>query len=214
MKPRPTKLPVTLSLAAAVGLLLAQAGCSLLQPKADLTQFYVLRASSPDFNSAAQTPSAGPEVRVGPGSIAAYLEVTPIAVQDETNRIKYLGRHHWAEPLPQGINRVLGEHLAKHLDRSRVTLYPEPATSAANVELRYTINRFEGDLGGPVTLDVAWHIYQRPSGTVQTGKRAVYAVPAGGSPGDVAAYVDQLSRVISLWAADVAAVIPSSPAEP
>jgi len=68
------------------------------------------------------------------------------------------------------------------------------------------VNRFEGKLDGPVTLDVSWQILHQPDGRVVASKHSVYVIPAG--RGDVASYVDRLSQALSEWAADVAAAIP------
>jgi len=74
---------------------------------------------------------------------------------------------------------------------------------------RFMINRFEGKLDGPVTLDVSWQILQQPDGRVLASKHSVYVIPAG--RGDVASYVDRLSQALSEWAADVASAIRGVP---
>jgi len=206
MNSQPMKLTIKVGLAALAGLLLFQTGCSVLKPKADLTQFFVLRPVSADSKLEKRTGAALLEIRVGPGSVASYLETTPIVVANGPNRVEQLDLYHWAEPLPKGISRTLAEDLAQRLNLPHLTLYPDKPPGVSSTEVRFMINRFEGKLDGPVTLDVSWQIVQQPDNRVVSSKHSVYVIPAG--PGDVASYVDRLSQALSKWAADVAAAIP------
>jgi len=198
---------VHLGFAVLTSVLLLQTGCSVLKPKPDLTQFYVLRARVDDNQAAAARGTTAASIRVGPGSLAAYLDNTSITVQDGNNRIQYLDLYRWAEPLSKGISRTLGENLAHLLSISHVTLYPDPIPGVAGYEVQYTILRFEGTLDSGVILDVWWQVFQQPEGRVIASERSVYGVPPGQL--DVAAYVDRLSQALSAWATDVAGRIPS-----
>jgi len=198
------KLTVPIALAALAGLLITQTGCSVLKPKPDLTRFYILRTPAA---TKAGTPSdtLWPAIRIGPGRIASYLDATPIAVQGGPNRIQYLDLHHWAESVAKGVRRALGEHLCQALNLKQVTLYPDPVTEGSWEEVRYTVNRMEGTLDGPVTLDVDWELVQQPSGKVLASARSVYVVPKGRA--DAAAYVQRLSEAVARWGDDLAAAI-------
>jgi uncharacterized lipoprotein YmbA len=193
--------------AALAALLLLSAGCSLLEPKADLTQFYVLRAPAPAAAGVARPEAGGPAIRIGPGTIAGYLEVMPLVIQDGPNRLRRLDQHHWAEPLSEGIARALGESLALKVPGAAVTRYPDPAPGAASFEVRYTVNRFEGALDGAVTLDVAWQLVAQPSGAIVASAHPVYEIPAAGRSGDVAGYVECLSRALDRWSEELAAAM-------
>lgn len=192
------------------GLFLVLTGCSVLKPKADRTEFYVLRAPAPVPENAARDNAAPDEVRIGPGRIAGYLDVTPIAVQDGSNRIRYLDRYRWAEPLSKGLTRILGENLRRALNLKQVTLYPDPAPALACREVHFNVYRFEGTLDGPVTLDVSWQLVQQPSDRVLYSTHSVYVVSATGQQHDPAAYVERLSESVDRWAKDIASAIGSS----
>jgi uncharacterized lipoprotein YmbA len=84
------------------------------------------------------------------------LQSTPLLVSDGVNRLKRLDQYHWAEPLAKGISRVLTADLAYALPAARLSVYPNPSLAPERYELRYTINRLEGALDGPVVLDVTW----------------------------------------------------------
>jgi len=206
MNSQPIKPTISIGLAALAGLLLFPTGCSVLQPKADLTQFFVLRPGSADSKAEARTGAALPEIRIGPGSVASYLESTPIVMVKGPNRVEPMDLYHWAEPLPKGISRTLAENLTQRLNLPHITLYPDTPPGDSSTEVRFMVNRFEGKLDGPVTLDVSWQILQQPDGRVVASKHSVYVIPAG--RGDVASYVERMSQALSEWAAEVTAAIP------
>jgi len=183
-------------------------GCSVLAPKANLSQYYVLRSQSEAFNSAV-TNSAVSEIRVGPGQIATYLQDGQIAVQDGPNRMVYLENDRWAEPLSKGFSRVLAENLAHNLGAETVSVYPNPPLMDSGYEVRYTVESFEGSLSGPVALIVSWQMVERPSLKVIAGKRSVYTVPAQKDSDSVASYVERMSSALGQWADDIAAAIQS-----
>lgn len=206
---RPVRWRVSPGLSALLLLSLVLAGCSLLKPKADLTRFYVLRARPVEGAAHARTNALPMEIRVGPGSVAGHLEATPIAVEDGAHRIDYLDRHHWAGPLPQAIGRTLAADLAQRLQIPLPTLYPDPLTRESSLEVRYAVQRLEGTLDGPLTLEVSWQLFQRPSGRLVADRHFVHVIPAGGPSGDVTGYVERMSQAIDRWAEDVAAAVRS-----
>ena len=128
MKSQPMKPTISIGLAALAGLFFFQTGCSVLSPKADHTKLYILRAKSTPPAATAESKAPARAVRLGPGRVAAYLDVTPVVVQDGPNRVKQLDLHHWAEPLPKGISRVFSENLSQRLNGAQIIVYPEPAT--------------------------------------------------------------------------------------
>ena len=200
-----TRLTFAVAVAASLAVV---TGCSVLKPQADLTQFYVLR-SQPAANGAS-VDHASLQIRVGPGRIASYLEKTPIAVQQGPNRVEYLDLYRWAELPSKGISRVLSENMAARLNGARLTVYPDPAPSADGYEVRYAVERFEGAVSGPVTLEVTWQLIQRQSSAVVANKRSIYTIPSQKASNEVSAYVNRLSVAVAQWADEVAAAIPKS----
>jgi len=183
------------------------AGCSVLSPKANMAQFYVLRGQSAETTNTATSVTMS-EIRVGPGRIAAYLENAQIAVEDGPNRIIYLDNDRWAEPLPKGLSRVLAENLTYKLGASTSSIYPNPPLTDSGYEVQYTVERFEGRLNGPVVLVVSWQVVEMPSSSVIAVKRSVYSIPAQAGSDSVVRYVGRLSAALGQWSEDVAATIP------
>ena len=198
--------PVRFLALAAISLIVS--GCSVLEPKANLTEFYVLRGQPKEIGSAA-TNMGGSEIRIGPGRIAAYLQNGQIAVQAGPNRLVYLENDRWAEPLSKGVGRVLAEDLAHTVDTATFSVYPDPPLTDLGHEVRYTVESFEGSLGGAVVLAVTWQVVERPSSKVIAGKRSVYTVPAKKGSDTVTSYVERMSTALGEWSDDIAAAIQS-----
>lgn len=199
--------PVVLALVTTLSGLLA--GCGILQPRADLTQFYVLRAQ-PGAPAAARSLSGSPEIYVGPSRVAGYLENNQIALRKGPNQMVYLDLSRWAEPFSKGIARVLGEDLAARLTDAQMVVYPDPPLAASGYAVQYTVERLEGgSLKDAVILEVSWQVLQRPDRNVIVSQRSVFTVPAQAGADDVAAYVERMSTAIARWADEVAAAIPS-----
>jgi len=186
---------------------LGQVGCSLFVPKKDRTQFYVLRAAKAEGRRYSASRTNAVDVRVGPGNVASYLDSLSIALEETPNRLKFLDSYHWAEPLAKGVARVLGENLSHFLGLSRISYYPDPIPGGSGIEVLYRINRFEGALDSPVTLDVSWQVIESPGSDVKTSKRSVYVIPPTQGPGTVDSYVARLSAALERWSAEVAAAI-------
>jgi uncharacterized lipoprotein YmbA len=186
---------------------LGQVGCSLFVPKKDRTQFYVLRAAKAEGRRYSAPRTDAVDVRVGPGNVASYLDSLSIALEETPNRLKFLDSYHWAEPLAKGIARVLGENLSRFLGLSHISYYPDPILGGSGIEVLYRINRFEGALDSPVTLDVSWQVIESPASDVRTSKRSVYVIPPTQAPGTVDSYVERLSAALEHWSAEVAGAI-------
>lgn len=191
------------ALLAASSLLLA--GCSLLEPKADLTRFYLLRPAP----AAATEPAADQTVhrssfRVGPGRVAAYLDESEIIQTEGANRVRPLALHHWAEPLAKGVERVLIEQLQARMPRAVVLPAHDPGAPQAHFQLVYDVTRLDGAQGGDVVLEATWNIRNQNASGSSPRQTSRIVVPAAGGAESVDAYVARLSEAVLRWSAEIA----------
>lgn len=115
--------PHTLLLSALVACVLT--GCSLLQPHSDPTRFYVLTVQSPSPKPAESTPQiAANRWKVGlrQVEVPAYLRSKAIVIRTGANEVYFADFDRWAEPLDQGISRVMKEALGSTSNVAEVTL--------------------------------------------------------------------------------------------
>ena len=141
-------------------------GCGLLRPHADPTRFYVLTVPS-----APSTPAADGEFkrwRVGlrPVEVPSYLRTKFMVVRTGTNEIHFADFDRWAEPLDQGISRVMKETLG----------------SARNVESVALNSHGEDSLDYDVTIQIlACHGMRVPMGKSSIRFAATWVVQAVGT---------------------------------
>ena len=197
------KLQSTLTLLALTFVMVPLGGCSFLKPKEDPTQFYVLRSQPGNPSTKVPGGQADVAIRIGPWRFPGYLSSTPIIVANGTNTVKRLDFHHWAEPLDKGVSRVLAESLSESLNTPRVAIYPDDTDVQDGYEVLYTVFKFEGAVGGSVTLEVYWQVRDRTTVAVLAEKRARYIIPASERHQEVPDYVAQMSTALDEWSQDV-----------
>jgi len=189
-----------LRLQAAAGAALLAAGCTLLSPAADPSRFYVLSARS---SSAAD--GADLALGVGPVQLAAYLAVSEIQVRASASELSRLPVDRWAEPLEEGITRVLAQNLSAELGTRDVVLFPWYADQTPSHQVQLSVRRFELEPDGSGALEVRYEV----TGLDARGGHLVRDVelrqPAAGS--DVAASVTALSEALAELARRIAADI-------
>ena len=98
------------------------AGCSFLRPHDDPTRFYVLTV--PPALTARFPDGEFKKLRIGlkPVELPAYLRSKSLVVRTGTNEIHFAEFDRWAEPLDQGIGRVMKETLGSARNVESVAL--------------------------------------------------------------------------------------------
>lgn len=132
------------SLLAAVSLLGALAGCSVIPaPQADLTRYYVL--TGPGLPPGSQDIRQG-KLRLGlkPVHLSPYLDKIAIAVRHGTNELVYNDFARWAEPLEAGVSRALRAQLIMSPAVNRVYLSPFPFDQPRDYDIAINVIRCEG----------------------------------------------------------------------
>jgi uncharacterized lipoprotein YmbA len=141
------------------GLVLAssvfQAGCSFLpKPKQDPTRYFVLTGPTTE---AANRGLAKGELKVGVRSvtIAPYLDGKAMIVRRGDNEIDYIEYARWAEPLANGVNRMLVARLHVSDQVKRVLSQPFPFDVVRDVDVAINVLRCEGRVwpDGRATVD-------------------------------------------------------------
>ena len=95
------------------------------------TLFLVACGSSPQhqyylLNSNTQAPASGqaPSLGVGPITIPEYLNRSGMVYSEDGNRLHVARYERWAEPLEDGIQRVLGLNLSAALGTQNIRPHP------------------------------------------------------------------------------------------
>jgi len=151
----------------AVLALLALLGAGACLSASEPPRSYLLSATTPPVSSGAlagsvvgvgPSPAAGPIVGVGPVAIPAYLNRSSIVVRAGGDEVRLSGEHHWAEPLRDGVSRVLAENLSAMIPTNAVAIFPWRTPWTVEYRLTVEILRFDGPLGGPAVLNARWRL--------------------------------------------------------
>ncbi len=158
---------------------------------------------SPLVPPPASRPLAGVVVGVGPVSIPAYLDRSPIVVRT-AGEVKLSGDHQWAELLRDGVPRTIAEDLSAMIPTDAVAVFPWPTPWTVQYRVTVDILRFDGALGGPAVLHARWRLLD------STGNELVLRVVQlqdTATEDTYTALVAAQSRLLASLSQDIAAAI-------
>ena len=129
------------------------ASCAAREP---LPQFYLL---TPPAAGGGRSHS-GPSVYVQRVTVPAYLARNSLVMVRAGNQVSYASAARWAEPLDQGVARMVAEGLNR-VARVQATSFtpnaPPPADHTYSVEIQ--LQRFEGTDTGQVILAGRYQVF-------------------------------------------------------
>lgn len=203
-----------LGLAAAIGL----AGCAVTDP----TKFYALgqpaqrSVESSVSASVASTPpnsadgTGAVSVGVGPVIMPGYLRRTQIVTRTGDDQMDIAMFHRWAEPLEDGIARVLAEEIGARVPTNRIVMFPWQGAVARAIQYQVVVvvMRLDGRRGGDVTLDTRWRILGK-DGKELTFRRSTLSETATGAGYEP--MVAAMTRALAALGQEIAADIRTMP---
>jgi len=176
------------------------AGCAFLEPRPDLTRFYVLSAVAERTDH----PRPDLSIGIGPISLPDYLDRQEIVIRSSATEVQSAPLARWAGALESNVGRTLAENLVRQLGTDRVWSYPSYEITRTQYVVDVTFVRFELDAGGAADLVARWQV--RDQGNVRSSSRETVAQEAAAA-GEVGAGVEALSRVLATLAGEIASAI-------
>ena len=119
-------------------------------------KFYVLGVESADFQK--ERSSKCVVLGVGPVEIPSYLDRPELVFRIGPNEVQPADFHRWAEPLRQGIARVVADSISKAICVARVEYYPWRTYLSVDFQVSMRVRRFEGHPGREVELLLDWSL--------------------------------------------------------
>ena len=118
--------------------------------------------------------------------------------------------HRWAEPLEDGIARILAEEIGARVPTERIVMFPWRGVVARAIQYQVVVAvlRFDGRLGGDVTLDTRWRILGRDGDELAFRRSTVIEAAAG--PG-YEPMVAAMTRALATLGQEIAAEIRAMP---
>jgi len=173
---------------AAAALLLA---CSA--PPLPPTTRYLLRAPAPEGSGPVETADVG----LGAVRVAPYLQETGLMVETGPHQVRPARFHRWAEPLSEGVRRLLRAELSRALG-GEVAAVPAGAAEPATV-LEVHIDRLHASLGGRALLAARWRVVRDGRATAFRHVRSA-PLPQDGYAGVVEAQIGLLRELAGAMA--------------
>jgi uncharacterized lipoprotein YmbA len=121
----------------------------------DAATFYLLSSMTRQWK-----PAEGEKivVGVGPIDVPEYLNRPQIVTRIGPNELRLDEFHKWAEPLKDGIARVLAANLGASLP-VEVVFFPWRRVSAIDYQIVVQVHRFDTDPEGNATLQARWALF-------------------------------------------------------
>ena len=176
--------------------------CSLVGGGGSKETFYVL--SGPETPAPASRPDSL-VIAVGPVAVPDAVDRAPMVLAASPNHVDLSEEHRWAEPLKTAIPRVVGEHLMRLLDTTRV-MTSRLGSSSSEIDYRVAleVQRFDSSLSTGAAIDVLWTLTGKRANPARSGRSSVREPASEGTPEAVAA---AHSRALARIAADIAAAM-------
>jgi len=189
----------------ALGLLFVS-GCASSPP----SRFYTLSSLQKADKELKGPPSnQGLMIGVGPIKFPEYLDRTEIVTRSSDNKIALSEFDLWGGSLAEDFSRVLAENLSVLLSTENVIVYPRPRSVSAKYQIIMDVIRFEGSLGGDVSLIARWSIVEGKEKKFMSVRKSTIIEPSGmqGYEAMVAAH----SRALEKLSREIAEVIKALP---
>lgn len=194
-------------LAAIVGL---SSGCAVFAPQPDPSRFFVLESVAREEHDPAGP--RGAAIGVGPVRVPDYLGRLEMATRVGTTELRYTINERWAEPLDQGIKRVIGENLAKILGPRRIVSLPTVQRGRLRFEVPIEVVRFEPTPDDDVVLVARWALRDVREHRVVEGRESRVRVELRGATPEAKA--EAMSRATLRLAEIIAARIAEAEGAP
>ncbi len=167
------------------------------------TRLFVLNATATPAASSDE-PS---DLRLGVGRILLpeFLNRSQIVTRPSANKVRMAEFSQWAEPLDQGIPRVMSENLARLTGSEQVSVYPWPTQMEIDLMVEIAVIRFEGDADGEVSLVARWRLV-RPNGSEAHSLQAS-SYSESAADRSTEALVAAMSRTLASLSRDITSAI-------
>jgi uncharacterized lipoprotein YmbA len=160
-----------------------------------------------------QTPAAtepagleqGVTIGVGPVNLPAHLDRNQIVSRETGVKLDLSEREQWAEPVKDGVSRVLAVQLALTLDSNRIFVLPLRRRRALDFQVAVDVLRLDGTLGGDVILGARWSILSGDGKKLLISQ--VSRVEESTGVPEVAAYVEAQSRAVARLGEEIGTAI-------
>ncbi len=167
----------------------AAAGCSVLAPQPDRTQYFILSPMAEGGSGGvANASSPSLSIGVGPIKFPDYLKRPWVVTRAASNRLMVSDVKRWAEPLDRNFESILCQNLSRMLGTQKIVSYPWYADTHIDYQVKVWVSRFETSEEGGSQLSAQWTIVNPRDGSeLASGESSASAPVQAGEDGPSAA---------------------------
>jgi uncharacterized lipoprotein YmbA len=185
--------------------------CAFLQPRADPTKFYVLAAPNASWQPAAAEEPVRYKIGLRSIVMPAYLRTKLMVVRTGANEIHFAEFDRWAEPLDEGISRVMKAALRAD-DNMEILGLNSHGDDTLDYEVTIGVAACEGVRGesgtGSILLRMTWEIHTVGTNEAVIKRGTFTAPPAAWDGKDYGQLAWQLNQAIAAAGKALAADLP------
>lgn len=166
-------------------------------------QYYLLTAKA-----SIEQPRTQLSLGVGPVRIAPFLDRTGLVSHNTQGEVEFSVTHRWAEPLVDGVQRVLMQNL-EALSGASVHSFPWSRVTAPDLALRLDVLDLNRRPDGMAILEVNWILEDRRNDSLIAARRDGFMVPVGGNADEYATLINAYSELLVQLAQRVVQDVPA-----
>ena len=191
----------------ALGLMMVFAALALVACGSSApSNFYLLQSQpSTPFQETATGAADVMSIGIGPLELPEYLDRPQMVTRSGVNNVKIHEFERWAEPLEDGVTRVVTDNLAGLLSPEQIAILPWHSPLKVDYRLNMTITRFEGAADGQITLAGVWVLYNTERNKVIV--RQPFLLSQAAASRQVDALVDGQSQLLAKLCEEIAAAV-------
>lgn len=185
----------------ALAALLVFNGCVNLEPTPDPTRNFKLSSMA----IGTQPPIPSLALVIQPVSVPDYLKRSNIVLRKAQGELTFSEFDRWAEPVENGIARVIAENLTSLLNTRFIRTSDQPGGRDTELKLHLTIVDFSTDSNGNAIFTAESKLTSNDGKGILAASRARLKVPGSPEPVDMADNVGALSTVLKQYSEQLAA---------
>jgi len=189
-----------LLLSASAALLLLTA-CVNLEPTPDPTRNFKLSSLA----IGVQPPMPSLALVIQPVSVPDYLKRSQIVLRKEQGELTFSEFDRWAEPVENGIARVLAENLTSLLNSRFIRTSDQPGGREGELKLHLTVVEFSTDDHGNALFIAESKLTTADGQGILAASRSRITIPGSAQPVDMAENVAALSAALKQYSEQLAA---------
>ncbi|MGP1721347.1 PqiC family protein [Shewanella frigidimarina] len=174
-----------------IGLLLLSlvSGCQSSPEK----QYFVLTAMPSQMVSGST--ALEHNIGIGPIDVAEYLHFTQLMYQLDDGSLQRFANSYWAEPLEQGISRVMSINLSQGDRRRNLVLFPWRANNTPQYSIKIKVTSLNRD-GNNARLNANWELTNNSLHQTLAKQNFIEVTNAGSTAAElVSAYSNLLAQL-------------------